>query len=230
MIINGINKVTLLDYPQYVACIIFTQGCPFKCPFCQNSPLLGITNDEGIISEEDVLSYLRSRKNILDGLVISGGEPTIQKDLKQFIIKVKELGLKVKLDTNGFNPEVVKDLLNNNLLDYVAVDIKNDLDNYAKSCGFKSLDISNLLKTIKILKNSKIDYEFRTTIMKKYHSISEITNILDLIGPNVKYYLQNFRDSENVIDHTIEGFSEKELIDIEKELQKKYPNVKVRGL
>ncbi len=227
MIISGMNKLTLLDYPNYTACIIFTQGCNFKCPFCQNSPL--INNGDGLIDEVEVLEYLNKRRKVLDGLVISGGEPTVQKGLKSFIKKVKEIGLKVKLDTNGFNPKLLEELINENLIDYVALDIKNCFNKYAKTCGLNKLIIDNIKESINILKNSNIDYEFRTTIMKEYHNIEDILKILSLIGDS-KYYLQNFQDSENVVDKTIHGFSNDELLELESMLNIKYKNVKIRGL
>ena len=230
MIIDGFSKLTLLDYPENVACIIWTRGCNFRCPFCQNSELIRMTKDEGNIKEEDVLSYLEKRKGILDGIVISGGEPTMQKGLYEFIKKVKTIGLNVKLDTNGFNPKVLKKLIDDNLLDYVAVDIKNDLDHYDKICGLNKITLDNLLETIKILENSHILYEFRTTVMKNYHNEQRIENILSLIGKNANYYLQNFRDSEYVLDKTLESFSNDELMHIYNDLKLKYPNIGIRGI
>lgn len=230
MIIDGFSKLTLLDYPENVACIIWTRGCNFRCPFCQNSELIRMTKDEGNIKEEDVLSYLEKRKGILDGIVISGGEPTMQKGLYEFIKKVKTIGLKVKLDTNGFNPKVLKKLIDDSLLDYVAVDIKNDLDHYDKICGLNKITLDNLLETIKILENSHILYEFRTTVMKNYHNEQRIENILSLIGKNANYYLQNFKDSEYVLDKTLESFSNDELMHIYNDLKLKYPNIGIRGI
>lgn len=230
MIIDGFSKLTLLDYPENVACIIWTRGCNFRCPFCQNSELIRMTKNEGNIKEEDVLSYLEKRKGILDGIVISGGEPTMQKGLYEFIKKVKTIGLKVKLDTNGFNPKVLKKLIDDNLLDYVAVDIKNDLDHYDKICGLNKITLDNLLETIKILENSHILYEFRTTVMKNYHNEQRIENILSLIGKNANYYLQNFKDSEYVLDKTLESFSNDELMHIYNDLKLKYPNIGIRGI
>ena len=230
MIIDGFSKLTLLDYPENVACIIWTRGCNFRCSFCQNSELIRMTKDEGNIKEEDVLSYLEKRKGILDGIVISGGEPTMQKGLYEFIKKVKTIGLKVKLDTNGFNPKVLKKLIDDSLLDYVAVDIKNDLDHYDKICGLNKITLDNLLETIKILENSHILYEFRTTVMKNYHNEQRIENILSLIGKNANYYLQNFKDSEYVLDKTLESFSNDELMHIYNDLKLKYPNIGIRGI
>lgn len=227
MNIAGVQKVTLLDYPGKVACEIFTQGCNFECPFCQNSSLIPITNT-GEFSEEEIFEYLNLRKNILDGVVITGGEPTVQKDLKAFIKKIKDLGLLVKLDTNGGNPKVLQELIDEKLVDYVAMDIKNIFNKYNITAG-KKINLDNIKKSIEILKASKIDYEFRTTIIKEMHSLDDIISICKLVG-NAKYYLQNFEDSENVIDHSLHGFSREELLFIDKYLKDLFPNVEIRAL
>ena len=230
MKISGMEKLTLLDYPDKLACIIFTTGCNFRCPFCQNSELLKITHDEGLINEEDIFDYLNKRKNILDGVVISGGEPTLQPNLIKFIEKVKSLGFGVKLDTNGFEPIILENLLDRKLIDYVAMDVKNSLEKYCISTGINNIKTTNILKSINILKNSDIDYEFRTTIVKEHHTIDDIRAIMEIIGKDNKYYIQNFVNSENVIDKSLHGFTELELKCMLKELNKDYPNVKVRGL
>lgn len=227
MNIAGVQKVTLLDYPGKVACEIFTQGCNFECPFCQNSSLIPITNT-GEFSEEEIFEYLVLRKKILDGVVITGGEPTVQKDLKGFIKKIKDLGLLVKLDTNGGNPKVLQELIDEDLVDYVAMDIKNIFNKYNITAG-KRINLDNIKKSIEILKASKIDYEFRTTIIKEMHSLDDIISICKLVG-NAKYYLQNFEDSENVIDHSLHGFSREELLFIDKYLKDVFPNVEIRAL
>ena len=227
MNIAGVQKVTLLDYPGKVACEIFTQGCNFECPFCQNSVLIPITNT-GEFSEEEIFEYLNLRKNILDGVVITGGEPTVQKDLKGFIKKIKDLGLLVKLDTNGGNPKVLQELIDEKLVDYVAMDIKNIFNKYNITAG-KKINLDNIKKSIEILKASKIDYEFRTTIIKEMHSLDDIVSICKLVG-DAKYYLQNFEDSENVIDHSLHGFSREELLFIDKYLKDVFPNVEIRAL
>lgn len=227
MNIAGVQKVTLLDYPGKVACEIFTQGCNFECPFCQNSSLIPITNT-GEFSEEEIFEYLNLRKNILDGVVITGGEPTVQKDLKAFIKKIKDLGLLVKLDTNGGNPKVLQELIDEKLVEYVAMDIKNIFNKYNITAG-KKINLDNIKKSIEILKASKIDYEFRTTIIKEMHSLDDIVSICKLVG-DAKYYLQNFEDSENVIDHSLHGFSREELLFIDKYLKDVFPNVEIRAL
>lgn len=229
MKIAGMEKITLLDYPEKIACIIFTRGCNFKCPFCQNSDLINCQT-VGDISEEDVFKYLEKRKNILDGVVISGGEPTLQPNLKKFIKRVKELGLLVKLDSNGFRPDILEDLINNNLIDYVAMDIKNSLNKYGMTCGIKDINTQNILKSIAIIKMSNIDHEFRTTIIKEHHEIKDIEDIIKIIGKNSKYYLQNFKNSEYVLDKTLHGFSDDELKNMQIYFKDVDKNLIIRGL
>ena len=230
MKISGLQKLTLQDYPENLACIIFTQGCNFKCPFCQNSELIKIDNKKSIISEEEVFAYLNKRRKVLDGVVISGGEPTIQSDLIPFIERIKELHLRVKLDTNGYKPDVINYLLNNNLIDYIAMDIKNIPSKYELTSGIKNFDIKNILASIALIKNSKIDHEFRTTIIKEHHEIDNLINIVNLIGNKSKYYIQNFKTSDYVIDKSLHGFSNSELKEIQKRLSEISANVKVRDL
>lgn len=226
MRISGFNKLCLLDYPGHIACILFTSGCNFKCSYCQNSSL--ICSNESLITESEIFDYLSKRKGLLEGVVISGGEPTIQKDLISFIKRVKEEGFKVKLDTNGSNPSVLKELIDNDLLDYVAMDIKNIFNKY-KDITEVEVNIDNIEKSINLLKNSKIDFEFRTTIIKEHHDINKIKKICELVGDH-NYYLQNFEDSENVLNKSLHSFEEKEMIKIYNALKKDYKNIKVRGL
>ncbi len=228
MLISGFSKLTLLDFPGVMACEIFTQGCNIRCPFCQNSSLID-NNGNFNYTEEEVMDYLERRKKILDGIVITGGEPTVQKDLVRFITDVKKLGYKVKLDTNGFRPTILKELIDKKLVDYVAMDIKNSFEKYNVTCGMKNLVIDNVKKSIEILKNSNIKYEFRTTIIKEFHTKQDILKILDVIGDS-KYYLQNFEVSSDVIDKSLHGFSNYELIEMESLLNLKYHNVEVRGI
>ena len=227
MRIAGFQKLTLLDFPGKVSCILFTQGCNFKCPYCQNSGLIGHENDE-LIDEEEIFSYLNKRKGVIDGVVISGGEPTVQADLVRFIRRVKDLGFLVKLDTNGSNPDILEELLKDNLLDYVAMDIKNPLALYKEVAGI-SPKVDKLKRSIELLKNCSIDHEFRTTIIRNIHDIDKIFEICSYVDGN-KMYLQNFEQSENVLGANLESFSKEELLDIQKKMKGKYPNVKVRGI
>lgn len=228
MIIDGFQKLTLLDFPGKVASIIFTRGCNLKCPFCQNSGLIACDKKKGEVSEKEIFDYLDKRHFLLDGLVISGGEPLIQKDIKEFIKKVKKYNLLVKLDTNGSNPKLLKELINEKLVDYVAMDIKNIYAKYSATSG-RDAPINNISESIEILKSSSIKYEFRTTIVKELHTTEDIENICKLIG-NSKYYLQNFEDSSEVINHNLHGFSHEELLMIDKTLKNKFPNMEIRAL
>lgn len=229
MIIDGFQKLTLLDYPSNISCIIFTRGCNLKCPFCHNSPLvLNKSKSLGEFSEEEIFEYLIKRKKVLDGVVISGGEPLLQKDIKEFITKIKNLGYKVKLDTNGTSPDKLKELIDNNLIDYVAMDIKNSFDKYPQTCG-KKINIDLIKQSINILKNSNIDYEFRTTIVKEFHTLKDIEFILKLISGS-KYYIQNFEDGENVINSNLHSFTNDELHEINNKLINKFSNYSIRNL
>ncbi len=229
MKISGMQKLTLLDYPGLTACLIFTQGCNFRCPFCHNSELLGLDSKEEI-SEEEVMEYLKKRQGLLDGVVISGGEPLLQPDIETFIKKIKDLGYKVKLDTNGLNTNKLKELIDKKLIDYIAMDIKNVFALYDKTAGVKNINIENIQKSIELIKSSNIDFEFRTTIVKGHHNIENIKKICEYIGKNVVYYIQNYKDCDTVLEKGLKGFSEEELKEFQRNINMVYPNVKVRGL
>lgn len=223
MKIGGLNKLTTQDFPEHLACIIFTKGCNFNCSYCYNRDL--VDNKAETIDEDYVMAYLYKRRKILDGVVISGGEPTIWDDLIPFIKKVKEFKLDIKLDTNGYNPAMLKEILDNNLVDYIAMDIKAIPDKYMKVIN-KKIDFNKILESIDLIKKSNIKYEFRTTIMKDVHDKKDIIKILKLIGDS-KLYLQNFQYTDVVKDKNIKSFSRDELLKFKEEL-KEYPNVIVR--
>lgn len=199
MQIRGYNKTTLLDYPEHVAATVFTGGCNFRCPFCHNADLILNPNMQAGIGEEEVLAHLRKRKGLLEGVCITGGEPTLQPDLPEFIKKIKELGYLVKLDTNGYCPEVLERLLEEGLLDYVAMDIKAAKENYARAAGLPQLDLWKIEKSIELLKCGEIPYEFRTTVVKGIHTIEEFEVIGQWLHGSRAYYLQAYRESENVL-------------------------------
>ena len=232
MNIAGLQKLTTSDFPGYLSCIVFTQGCNLKCPYCQNSELIPMvrTFKDDSLTSEDILEFLHKRKNILEGVVVTGGEPLVHSDIEEFISKIKEIGYKIKLDTNGTNPKLLKRLIESNLIDYVAMDIKNDFENYAKTVGVQNFDVQNIKESIDILKNSKIDFEFRTTIVKEFHNVASISNICETIGKAPKYFIQNFEDSSNVIDHNLHGFKYEELKELQEYFEPRYPNFRVRGV
>lgn len=224
-IIDGFDKLTLLNYPDKVACTIFTRGCNFKCPYCHNSSLISLdkVNDK----YEEVISYLNKRKGILDGVCITGGEPLIHKSTKDLIKEIKNMGFLVKLDTNGSNPAMLKELIVEKLIDYVAMDIKNTFDKYEMTIGCKT-NIDNIKRSIEIIENSNIDYEFRTTIVKELHTIDDIKGIVSMLNKKSKYYIQNFRNSDGVLNKNLNGFTKEELEFLQKEINNK--NVYFRDL
>ena len=228
MIISGFQKLTLLDYPEKTACLIFTQGCNFRCPFCHNKDLL--CHSKGEFQEEEIFNYLEKRKGLIDGVCITGGEPLLQPDIQKFISKIKDMGFLVKLDTNGSNPEKLQELLNLNLLDYVAMDIKNDFNDYLETSGIFKFNLDNIKKSIDIIKKSNIEHEFRTTIVKEFHSFNNIKNICEYLGKDSKYYLQNYKDSDTVLNPGLTSFQDTELINIKNNLNETYPNLMIRGI
>lgn len=230
MRIHGFNKTTLLDYPEHVAATVFTGGCNFRCPFCHNASLVLQPEECPVIPEEEVLGHLRKRRGILEGVCITGGEPTLQKDLKEFVCKVKDMGFLVKLDTNGYRPKVLRQLLSEGLLDYVAMDVKAALPNYTKVTGCPQLDLSRIEESIAILKNSRISYEFRTTVVKGLHTVEEFEEIGRMLKCCRAYYLQVYRDNENVISRSYAAYPAQIMRDM-KEMARKYiDKVELRGV
>ena len=227
MIVKGIQKLTLLDYPQKVACTLFTAGCNFRCPFCHNASL--VKGDDGpILSEEEVLKYLNLRQGILDAVCITGGEPTLQPDLKDFIIKVKALGYSVKLDTNGYKPEVLKDLVNSGLIDYVAMDIKSSKEGYARTAGLQNIDISKIEESVDFLMQGNVDYEFRTTVVEELHDENDFLAISEWLKNAKKYYLQSFKDSGDILGGTYTPCSGEKMEHFLKILTKNIPKTEIR--
>lgn len=223
MKIGGFEKLTVQDYPEHIACIIFTKGCNFDCSYCYNRDL--VDNKIKTIDKDEIMSYLYKRRKLLDGVVISGGEPTIWNDLIDFLKEIKELKLDIKLDTNGYNPEMLKEIIDSKLVDYIAMDIKAIPSKYHKVTN-KKIDFDKIKQSINLIKKSNIKHEFRTTIMKGIHNTLDIVEISKLIG-NSSLYLQNFEYTDRVKDKNIKSFSKDELLEIKKELEK-YPNIIIR--
>ena len=200
-IIGGIQKTSLVDFPQKVAAVVFTQGCNFRCGYCHNPSLVLNKKHLDNYKTEDFLEFLKTRLSKLDGVVISGGEPTLQSDLYDFIKEIKQMKFNVKLDTNGTNPDVVEKLFNDNLLDYVAMDIKSPIEKYDLiTCAKTNKD--NILKSINLIKNSQVDYEFRTTVIKSQLSFEDFEKIGEMIRGAKRYYLQKFVPS-NILDQNL---------------------------
>ncbi len=205
MEILGLEKMSLVDYDGKVAATIFTGSCNFRCPFCHNSALVIDFQKIQAIPESEFLSFLEKRKNLLDGVCITGGEPTLQKDLPIICEKIKNLGYLVKLDTNGTNPQMVKELNENGLVDYFAMDIKNDKENYAPIIGLTSFDTKKVEETVSYFLSGNADYEFRTTLIKEFHTVESIKKIGEWLKGANKYFMQKFKSGENTIS---QGLSE----------------------
>lgn len=228
MNIGGLQKLTILDYPGKTACIVFTKGCNYRCPFCHNSHLVNKSFD--MVLEEEVFSYIEKRRNLLDGVVITGGEPLLQKDIERFIRRIKDLGYLIKLDTNGTFPDKLDYLIKNELIDYVAMDIKRDIDNYGLIVGVNNPLVENIKKSIEILKSAKIEHEFRTTVVKEHHDYKVLESICKYIGKDELYYLQNYQESDSVLKKGLTSFSKSELETLEKKLKETYPLVSIRSV
>lgn len=205
MNITGFDKLSLLNFPGRVACTVFTPGCNFKCPFCHNASI--VFDKYKKIDEQGVFDFLKERAGIIEGVCVTGGEPLIQPGLEVFLKKIKDMGLEVKVDTNGYMPERLESLIKNKLVDYVAMDIKNSDEKYAKTNGTPCFDINKINKSIEILKKSDIEYEFRTTLVREFHESEDIEKMCKKIEGAKHYYLQNFTDSGDVIQKNLHGLS-----------------------
>ena len=228
MKIGGFQKMTVLDYPGKVACTVFTHGCNLRCPFCHNARL--VVRDEDLIDENEILSYLNKRHGILDGVCISGGEPTLQGDLFDFMKKIKDLGMLIKLDTNGTCPDKLQYAIDNGLVDYVAMDIKNCREEYAKTCGLSEMDISKIEKSVEILMQSGIDYEFRTTVTKELHTPDDFAKIGQWIKGAKRYYIQSFVDSGDIILEGLNPLDLQGLKALSEAVSPYVPSVELRGV
>jgi len=233
MNIGGIQKLTLLDYPDKTACTIFTTGCNFRCPFCQNSSLIDSKSNEQKQSASGILSFLQTRQGKLDGVCISGGEPLLSDNLGIFIHEIKELGFLVKLDTNGSYPHKLKKLLDSGMIDYVAIDIKNSPEKYAKTAGLPEFDISLIEESIHILCNSSIQYEFRTTVVREFHTGDDLLSLVKWISKDSdinKYYIQGFIDSPGVSQKGLSCYFNEEMNGILQKIKTVLPTAELRGI
>lgn len=229
MNIQGFQKLTLLDYPGKMACTLFTAGCNLRCPFCHNSRLVINPEKESEFSVDEILAFLKKRVGILDGVVITGGEPLLQKDIDVFIKQIKELGYSVKLDTNGTFPEKLRELVENGLIDYVAMDIKNSPELYAETIGISGYDISKIRESIEFLLEGKVDYEFRTTVVREFHSVFGMNGIGKLIKGAKRHYIQAFVDSGELIAFGLSGVPKEEMEAMQKIMQNYVESCEIRG-
>ncbi len=230
MKIGGIQKTSLLDYPDVISAIIWTVGCNFRCPFCYNKDI--VLGKVRLIPNEDVFSFLEKRKEMLEGLVITGGEPLMQKDISDFCIKVKKMSYLIKIDTNGMYPEKLKELIDENLIDYVAMDIKASKKKYEILTNSK-VNIKKIEESIKLLQNSRIDYEFRTTFAPKLLIKDDIIEIAKWISGSKKFYLQQFKTNTPLVSAKLEDvkpYTKQALTDTLEEIKSCFGICEVRGI
>ena len=229
MMIYGLQKMTLLDYPGHVACTVFLSGCDMRCPFCHNFELVDGTAP-AVMSDEEFYTFLDKRKGLLDAVAITGGEPAVTKDLPDLIRKIKEKGFKVKLDTNGLHPEVVGPLIKEHLVDYVAMDIKNSPEKYAVTAGVLRVNMEKVYTMIDLLRDSDIDYEFRTTVVKELHEKEDFAEMAKMIQGAEHYYLQAFTDRDTVPFEGFHAYSAEEMRAFAEIVRPYVKDVQLRGV
>lgn len=233
MTINGLRRLTLLDYPGRVACTIFIAGCNLRCPFCHNALLVCDSDGGEIISTDALFSFLKKRRGMLDGVCITGGEPTRKKELPELIREIKALGYSVKLDTNGTNPGMLESLISEGMVDYVAMDIKNSSAKYPETVGLRDFDITPVRRSVEILLEagkSGFDYEFRTTVVKELHEKSDFEEIGRWINGAMHYYLQQFVDSGMLLSAGMTACDEADMREYLKTVQQFIPGAALRGI
>ena len=230
MKIQGLQKLTLLDYPGKLGCTIFTAGCNFRCPFCHNAALVTRIEDENDIPTKEVLAFLKKRKGMLEGVCISGGEPLLQEDIVVFIQQVKELGYLVKLDTNGSDEDKLKTLVEEKWIDYVAMDIKNAPDRYGETIGIQNAPKEQVLASVEFLLRNKVDYEFRTTVVREFHTREDIAEIGRWITGAKRYYLQKFENSGDLIGTGCRAYTDEIMQQALGIVQEYVPNAQLRGI
>ena len=234
MIINGLQKLTLLDYPGQIACTVFLGGCNLRCPFCHNGSL-ALGRDENLISVGELFDFLKSRVGRLGGVCVSGGEPTLHSDLPWLLREIKSLGFSVKLDTNGTNPEMLAQLISDGLVDYVAMDIKNSPDKYALTVGMESADqtfVASLFEKVcasaELLMQGRVDFEFRTTLVKELHGDDDIISIGKWLSGEEKYFLQTYRDEGDLLVGGFSSYNKEETEVLLSILRRFIPNAEIR--
>lgn len=228
MILGGLQKLTLLDFPGHVACTVFTLGCNFRCGFCHNAPLV-LPGETPQYAVDEFFRFLEKRKGLLDGVAVTGGEPLLQKDIEDFLTKVKSMGYAVKLDTNGAFPERLRSILQNGLADYVAMDIKNSKAKYGVTVGVQDA-LPDVEKSVSLLMEGKTPFEFRTTAVRELHSAEDFRDIGKWIAGTPRYYIQQFKDSGNLLEDGWTSPSEEEMHDYLHSVQQFIPNAELRGL
>ena len=229
MKICGLQKLSMVDYPGKLAATVFTGGCNLRCPFCHNALLVTRLEESPTLDEVQVLSFLASRRGLLDGVVLSGGEPLLHQDAADFLAKVRSLGFAIKLDTNGCYPQALDRILQDRLVDYVAMDVKNTPEKYPLTVGIPEFSIEPIQTSLDLLAASGIDYELRTTVVRQFHTPQDIESLAKWIHRAPRYVLQNFEDSGNLIGKGLQGFTKDELDAMAAAAKKHLPFVQIRG-
>lgn len=229
MKIHGLQKMTLLDFPGLVACTVFLGGCDLRCPFCHNAEILDM-NAPAVMDDKEFLEFLETRRGKLDGVAVTGGEPTLRPDLPELLSEIKRLGFKVKLDTTGNHPDMLKRIVGEGLVDYVAMDVKNSKERYAETVGLTGFDISRVDESISFLLKGDVEYEFRTTVIKQFHDKDSFIGIAEWIKGAEKYFLQGFVDRDTVPFAGLEARTEEEMKEYAEIVKPYVKSVELRGV
>ena len=229
MKIHGLQKMTLLDFPGHVACTVFTGGCDFRWPFCHNFERVD-GSAPPVMEEEELIAFLEKRKGLLDGVAFTGGEPCLQKNLPDLMRRVRQMGYSVKLDTNGNHPDMLRRMLEEGLVDYVAMDIKNSPEKYAETAGLAVIDLSAVRESVRMLMEGPVDYEFRTTVVAEFHEEKDFEKIGEWLAGAKQYYLQSFTDRDSVPFGNLHAPTRDELYTFCRIAQRFIPNTHVRGV
>jgi len=228
MIISGLQKLTLLDYPGKLASTVFLGGCNFRCPFCHNAGIVTGSGGENI-SVDELLNFLRGRVGRLNGVCITGGEPTLYRDLPELVGAIKALDFSVKLDTNGTNPTILREMVKDGLVDYVAMDIKNSKEKYALTAGVEDLRLDKIEESVGYLLSGAVGYEFRTTVVREFHTIEDMISIGKWISGAQRYFLQGFKDSGELISDGLSAHDTKTVAEFLAAVMPYVPNAQIRG-
>lgn len=229
MKIHGLQKMTLLDFPGHVACTVFTGGCDMRCPFCHNYELVD-GSAPPIMEEEELFAFLEKRRGLLDGVAFTGGEPCLQKNLPDLMKRVKQMGYSIKLDTNGNHPDMLRRMMEEGLLDYVAMDIKNSPDKYALTAGLRQIDMGPIRESVKMLMEGPVNYEFRTTCVAQFHEEEDFVKIGEWLEGAKAYFLQSFTDRDSVPFGNLTAPTREEIYTFCRTVQRFIPNTHVRGV
>jgi len=229
MKIHGLQKMTLLDFPGRVACTVFLGGCDFRCPFCHNFELVDGTA-RPLMDDSELLAFLEKRRGLLDGVAFTGGEPCLHADLPDLLERIRAMGFATKLDTNGCHPDLLREILDRGLVDYVAMDVKNSPAKYAATCGVERVDMDAIQRSMALLMSGKTDYEFRTTVVREFHEAADFAQIGQMIRGAKRYFLQCFTDRDTVPIRTLHAPTAEDLRQYADIVRPFVPDTQLRGV